>query len=73
MEGEAVVTAAGLALGTRQRIFLVGARVEEDRKILADRPETGRQHGFRACADDHVIAVGVGRPSSSSRTAPPTI
>jgi hypothetical protein len=48
MKGKALVAVAGLALGTRQRIFLVRLRVQEDREILADRLEAAGQHFLRA-------------------------
>ncbi len=39
MEHEAFVTGCGFAFGARQRIFLAGFRMQEDRKVRADRLE----------------------------------
>jgi hypothetical protein len=47
--------------------------MEKNREILADRAKALFQHGLRGGADDDVVAVGIVRPSSSSRTAPPTM
>jgi hypothetical protein len=46
-----------LALGTRQRVFRLRFRVQENREILADLPEALRQHFSRRRADDHVVAI----------------
>src|SRR5208283_6079951 len=39
VEAESLVSAPGLALGARQRVFLVRFRMQEHRKIAADRSE----------------------------------
>jgi hypothetical protein len=57
VKGKAVIAAPGFALGARQRIFLVGARVQEDREILADWFVAQFKHVFRTCADHHVIVI----------------
>ena len=72
VEGEAFVAGRGLALGARQRIFLVRLRVQENREVLADRLVAQRHHFLRRGADDDPVAILTGRPSNSSRTAPPT-
>ena len=72
VEHEALVARRRLALGSRQRVLLMGLRVEKDRKILAHRRESERQHLFR-CRADHVVAILTSRPSNASRTAPPTV
>jgi hypothetical protein len=56
VNAEAVITGRGLALGAGQRILLVGIRVQEHRKILADRPEAARQQIVRRGADHHPVA-----------------
>ncbi len=72
-ELEAAVAAAVLALGARQRVLLVRLRMQEHRKIAADRSVAGRDQDFGRRADDHPIAVGDRTlPRSSSRTEPPT-
>ena len=57
VEDEALVAAAGLPLGARQRVLLSSAGVQEHRKVRADRPEAGGNHRLRRRADDDVIAV----------------
>lgn len=57
VNGEAVITCGGLALGTGQRVLLMGLGVQKHRKILADRPETARQQLFRGRTDHHPVAV----------------
>ena len=57
LEAEALVAASGLALGARQRVLLVGVRMQEHREVRADRPEALRHHVFRRGADHHVVAV----------------
>src|SRR5712664_2241106 len=48
---EALVAAAALPLGGRNRVLLVRLRVQEHRKVLADRLEALRDHLFRRCTD----------------------
>ena len=72
VDGEALVAAPALSLGARERVLLVRLRVQEDREILADRPEARGGHLLGRRADDDVVRSWTGRPSSSSRTAPPT-
>jgi hypothetical protein len=57
LEHEAVIPAAGLAFGARQRVLLAAARMQEDRKILADGPIALRHECFGRGADHHVIAI----------------
>ena len=57
MHGEALVAAAALALGARERVFLVRLRMQEHREILADGLEAEPFHLFRRGADDHVVLV----------------
>ncbi len=47
-ELEAAVAAAVLALGARQRVLLVRLRMQEHRKIAADRSDSRRRSAFRA-------------------------
>jgi len=54
---EAVVAAAGLALGACQRHLLAGLRVQEDRKVTAHRAVAGRQQLLRRAADGDPVAV----------------
>ena len=53
-----VITARGLALGARQRVFLFGFRMQKYRKILADRFVAELHHFRRRGADHHEIAIG---------------
>ena len=55
--GEALVAAPGLALGARERIFLIGLRMQEDREILADRAESQPHHLLGIAAYHHVVMV----------------
>ncbi len=57
IELEAVIAGRRLAFGARERVFLVRIRMQEHRKILADRPEALRGHLLGRRADDDVIAV----------------
>ena len=54
---EARVARRGLALGAGQRIFLVRARMQEDREIPPDRLKPRAQHLLRRRADHHPVAV----------------
>ena len=57
VKNEAGVARRRLAFGAGQRVFLAGARVEEDRKILADRlVALGQQH-FRGGAHHHPVVI----------------
>ena len=71
-EDEAVVAAPALALGARERVFLARLGMQEHREIAADRAKAVARHLLGRRADDDIVAVGDGRPSSLSRTAPPT-
>jgi hypothetical protein len=72
VEDEAGVARRGLALGAGQRVLLVGARVEEDREVLADRlVALGEEHLGVAPTTTQSRSL-TGRPRSSSRMAPPT-
>ena len=55
---EAAVAGTGLALGARERVFLVGFRVQEHREIAADLAEAGFQHLVGRRADDDPVALG---------------
>ncbi len=57
-ELEAAITASMLALGARERVFLVGFRMQEHREVAAHRAESRRQHRLRRDADDNVVTVG---------------
>ena len=60
VDGEAVVAGAGLALGARERVFLVRVRVQEDGKVAPDGLEAQLQHLLRRHADDDPVPVGRG-------------
>ena len=62
MKRERVITAPGLALGSRQRVFLAGLRVQEDREILADRAIAEHTHLFRRRTNHHEIAISDANP-----------
>ena len=57
MDGKALVAACGLALGARQRVFLVRVRVQEHRKILAHRHKAVLHHQLRRGPDDDPVMV----------------
>jgi hypothetical protein len=54
---EAAVARSGLALGTRQRVFLGALRVQEHREILADGLEAPREQLLGPRADDHPVPL----------------
>lgn len=54
---EAGVAVAGLALGARERVFLVGVRMQEDREVAADRAEAAREHLVGRAADHHPVTI----------------
>ncbi len=58
-ELESPIAAAVLALGARERVFLVRFRMQEHWKVAADRAEAGGQHRLRRDPDDDKIPVGV--------------
>ena len=57
MKLEAVITGRRLALGASERVLLLRPRMQEDREILAHRPETLRGHLLGGRAHHHVVAV----------------
>ncbi len=57
MERKAVIPAAALALGSRERVLGVRLRMQKDRKVAPDRTEALRLHRFRRCADDDIVVV----------------
>jgi len=57
IDHEATIAPPGLALGPGQSIFLVALRVQENRKVPADRLVAKRQHLFRRAAYHHPVAV----------------
>ena len=57
VNAEPMVAGRGLALGAGQRILLVRVRVQEYRKILADRPEAARQQLVRRGPDHHPVTL----------------
>jgi hypothetical protein len=57
VERERVIAAAGLAFGPRQCVLLAGLRMQEYRKILADRLVAEAAQVVRARADDDVVAI----------------
>src|SRR5712691_1965619 len=52
VKAETSMAAPTLALGSRQRVFLVGIRVEEHGEIAPDRPKTKPAHRFRCGTHD---------------------
>ncbi len=58
---ESLVTGRRFALGARQRVLLVRFRMQEHRKILADRLVSERRHLLRRRADHDPITVGFQR------------
>ena len=58
-ELEPAVSVAMLALGSRQRVFVLRFRMQEDGKVAADRTKARREHDLRGGADHGEIAVGV--------------
>ena len=57
---KAMVARAGLALGTGQRVFLVGLRVQEHREVLAHRQEAFCDQCVGRGAHHHPVAIGAG-------------
>ena len=57
MEDEAFVAGRGFAFGPRQGIFFTAARMQEHRKIGADRTETRCGHRFRTFTDHHPVTI----------------
>ena len=57
IKGKGLMTASGLALLPRQRVFLARFGVQKHREILADLSESLRQHFFRRRANHDPIAV----------------
>ncbi len=55
MEGEAAITAAALALGTRQGVLLAALRMQEHRKVCAHRAKAPGLHYLRGGADHHPV------------------
>ena len=59
VERKALVAAARLALGARQRVFLFGARVQENGEVTAHRDEAAAGHVFgRGAHHDPVVIAG---------------
>jgi len=57
LEDEARVAGRGLALGARQRVFLVGLWVQEDREVTPDGPIAEPDEVRRGRPHDHPVAV----------------
>ena len=57
-ELEAAIAAAVLALGARERVFLVRVRMQEHREVLADGHVARGEHHLGRGADHHPVAVG---------------
>ncbi len=57
IELEAGVAAADLALGARKRVFVAGARMQEDGEVLADAPVALREQLVGRSADDDPVAL----------------
>ena len=65
MDDEAFVPARGLALGARQRIFLMRLGMQEHREILAYRAVTQRHHVFRRCSHHHPVLILYRQPEQA--------
>ncbi len=57
IDRKALVAAPALALGARERVLLLGLRVEKHREVGAHGLEALRGHLFGRGANDHVVAV----------------
>jgi len=57
IEREARVSGGRLTLGTRKRIFLAGARMQEYGEVLPDPPKPTRFELFGRCADNDPVAL----------------
>ncbi len=57
MTGEASITDAGFALGTRQRVLLAALRMQEDRKIAAYLLVARIKHLLRCGAYHHPVFI----------------
>ena len=62
MEHESFVARRAFAFGARQRVFLAGARMQEDREIGTDRTVARGRHRFGAFADHDPVAVARRKP-----------
>ena len=54
---EAAIAGRGLALGAGERVFVLVLRVQEDREILADLPETSGEHLLDTGADHDIVVL----------------
>ena len=72
VEREARVARRGLALRACERVLLAGVRVQEHRKVLADAPNPKAVSSSADAPTTTQSRSLTGRPSSASRTAPPT-
>ena len=57
---ESAITRSGLALETRERIFLAALRVQEHREVTADGRKAPGLELLRSGADHHPVAFGDG-------------
>ena len=57
MKTEPVIAMPGFALGTGQRIFLMGFGVQEHREVFTDRGKPCGQHFFGRAPDDNIIPI----------------
>ena len=57
MEHEALVTGRGLALGARQRVFLLRDGMQEHGEVFTDRTEALLHHLLGRGADHHVVMI----------------
>lgn len=69
--GEAAVARRDLALEARQRVFLVGLRMQEDREFAPHFAKIVTQQLFTRCADHDPVALfhGQAQQAVSNRTA----
>ena len=62
MEREAVVARRGLALGARERVFLLRLWMQKDREVAPHRQKAGVDHLLGRGADDDPVAIVHRRP-----------
>ena len=57
IDHETAISTAGLAFGSRQRVFLTAVGMQEHREVLANRLEPERLHLVLCGANDNVVDV----------------
>jgi len=69
---ETAIARSRLALGSGQRVLLVGLRMKKHREVPADGSEAERKHLIRCAADDHPIAIALAVRPPQQLVAHPT-